>query len=529
MTSLRKQDDVRRARDEKERLGLTDYNPEDHKKEEPLLIPVENGYRVRGFKEGATWKDSFTLPKFGKDLSKENINRVRQYTIKNHEVPIVIGPMDNLLINGTLWAEEGNKRLEKVTDALPRLPFVWTVEGAINKGKTTLLVTALELFDDPEIFSEIHIYSASLAKDPILKTYLARRSPELREKVKITFQAKISPADIAKFAQEAEEKLAPLDRLAEVGINVDKDAKRQRIKMMMGTFDDITHPFTDQDGVHHGRRPILEDIPNYTPIHPFEQEGAEPVFDPELIDPEYYQDVPRVDGTGSRRRRRQLIGQPTLDRESEQFALFHPKKPTVTFTNPINPQKRGIMQEVADMAVYDPNMSELKAKMERTKDHHLNQYDKGDQRKKPLKRGKLLLLDDCSYAFRGPSGVYFEKFVTEIRHHECCMIATFHKTTATPPIFRVVATHTAIFDIPNLIERKLLSEIFGGIEDFEGKLRAATHVTGERDRDFLLLDIPKKKAYRGLQGEIVELGEGDGEKKEPESEPEPKRRKRASK
>lgn len=437
------------------------------------------------------------------------------YTLKPHEKPIRLGKFKDLIVDGTEWANKVNGYLDTVSDALPRLPMVMLILGGIGKGKTTTLCQLLSILGHPNAFEEIVVFSQSMGNDPVLLTAKDNRHPSVSFKTYPFVDASV----ITKIENKINQEYAVYQQQADIGkFKKGEDRKKglitQAIINNFKPFDDPSHPYISSDGIHHGRDPHLPVLGKNHLAHldPYTQYylrsgGRLPSSSLSLEIPvalsTYEKQHIMAARSAKKHRAFDYRGREKyLDSLDDAAHVFN--KHPYDLAQPGSRHIAGTMS--LDERVQLETLANPDVRISQNQRVIFNKITSQPGARKDFekKSGTLLVFEDCAYAFKGANGASIMRWITKIRHSHCAAIFLFQQVSTVPRIFRTVATHLIVFKINNANElKKIKDEFAASIPDFEGCYHAATQKVGDRDRDFLYVDIAKEKVCRSLEGELV--------------------------
>ncbi len=453
----------------------------------------------------------------GKNTRREEIEAAADgYRLKPIPKPIAIGKTKEFNFDPTVWVKEINDKLEAISPVLPQLPMVACMYGTIGSGKSTIwAANLLQAYMSTGVFKQIRFYSQTCANDPVFLTAFENRNPD------VDFEAKeaVDFPFLVEKAREMKEFMSEVTKKAMIGKYHKKESPMNLIQQAWQEFDDTSHPYTNKDGTHHGRKPH---VPN----------KARPATHvPELLrhykmypSESYHKNTAQIGefmkhsiGLYTTPHVAKALFQNKLDATymySDQEVRMHTQDDhrsgirdrmhapeDITFTN--------MDQRVIDMNLRDPNVIHAQI---RTQMYEKRLADpKGFTRKVALKPC-LIFFDDSAYVFNtGPGAEFFKKWLPTIRHSACGVVFMGQQKTGFPRIVRTLTTHAMFAKGMNDQELQSVDEEYGGLViDFEGKYYAATHPVGERDRDFLYCDFNKKKQYRSMDAELEPINGGYG-------------------
>lgn len=391
----------------------------------------------------------------------------RGYTFQRSKNPIALGPIINRFVDGEAWADRMNKVFESVSDVLPRVPFFLNVYGTINAGKTSTLITLLNMLTVPGGFTRVMIGSKSLGKDPMLATWLRSRNPG----IKVELRKKITEADLADQARKVEMYYAPYfaaavrGRLYKVG---DHDAEDEETTMR--PYDSIVHPHTDNDGIHHHRRPHLPDYSS-------RRAKDSPWLESKLR---------RTAGPGA-----------GLER------IDHTQQPLLVLSGDVIRGRNLCLEERVYNAVnlsanYQEAAEQLKT--QRISSQKKNVYS-AQQEPEPT----LFIMEDAARSYDSMRDAEWIRLCSMIRHMHGSAVMLQQKHNTVPLFIRTIETDAIIFGTKCEAELDSLRDNYGAtVEDFDGKLFACTQpVPGGPDRGFMY--VKKREpdcVYRCFEGRL---------------------------
>jgi len=475
---------------------------------EPLapLVAVEKmsggGICARGFKPGPGMRNGFRLPG-KKDLEREQEGNEAGYTFQEHQQPFHIGPMTDLIVDGQKWAEEVNAYISSVSDGLPKVPMIGCMIGGIGAGKSTALATILSVYAAPECFDEVHCFSQSLGLDPLIMTVQYCRNPL----VKMEFHTELDFNFLKKLYEDVLEEHAEYAKLAKIGKYHKPDTVKApslttaKLKAAMQETHSVVHPYTNEDGTHHGEKLRL---PAYGQsatkfMSPFERHMHQIGGPTRTTEGGGYQrkmvfHSEREHRLASLKQQDQLPFSRLFDESHRKLFLEPHAEPRLTNT-------RDLTSVVIDMHVEDPDFNAVQAR-HKVVTEALEKGQKLEIKKKRTR--KLLVFDDCSYAFHRQGATEFKRWITMIRHTNCAAMFVFHQVTAVPPIVRTCATHLFLWHVNCAKEMKRLEDEWGGcVPDFMGAYHAATSRQPGHEKDFLFVDLRLGEANRGFAGKVI--------------------------
>lgn len=445
------------------------------------LYPFGDGlFRVYNVKEGPALPDGQYLP--GLNDYKMQQERAKQgFKLKRFEKPVIIGPVDEKTYDTTAWADDINKELEKLTDAVPRAPFVWLLVGGIGKGKTTLLNNILKIYEP--FVKEFYIISPTLKRDSTLQELMFNRIPGFKIKV----DSKPDIAYLQAKSLEVDLELSDAYKEAEMGRFQSAKAKTY-FRHLQQDFHNPRHPYVNEEGRHHGE---MLRLPNYSSsmehLSTLGRRSRLGAFEPASL---------KRGGKGYTSLSQQLLGS-----KNKLKALKDKAWTGKTLdTDAVTP-----LEHALTLNVEEPDMRALQVRqqMERNKDMVPGaSKDLGDR------RGFGLIIDDGAKVFEGPDKLLFERLVSQTRHSRMLMWIGIQQTSSTPRMPRTCATDVTLFSANNEKELKLIEEEFGGnVQNFRSAYYAATAPIGDCTRDFMHIHLPTGRVSRGFMGTLEPVEE----------------------
>lgn len=467
----------------------------------------DGGICPKGFKPGPAMENGTSLP--GRvQLKLEQEGPESGYTFQPHAVPFHVGPMEDLIVDGTSWANNVNEYIKTVSDGLPEMPMIACMIGGIGAGKSTALASLLSVYANSQCFGEVHCFSSSMGLDPLMLTVQYLRDPQ----VNMQFHAELDFQFLKKLHDDVLEEYAEYAKLAKIGKFHKPDKSENQLtrnmKVLLKDTHSLQHPYLDNDGKLHGEKLRL----------PAYGQNSLKFMSPLEIQMHTLGQPTRTTNGGGYNRHLIMDHQreyrlACLKREANLpfSTLFDEKGRELYGLDKINPRltnTRDMNSVVIDMHVEDPDFNAMTARQKMM----VSALEKGEKvlDLAAKKKGKLLIFDDCAYAFHRPGSQEFKKWITMIRHTHCAAIFCFQQVTAVPPIVRTCATHLMLWRQNCAKEMKRLEDEWGGcVPDFLGAYHAATSRQKEHEKDFLFVDLRKGVANRGFAGKVVPTNEID--------------------
>lgn len=400
---------------------------------------------------------------------EEQLQRAaRGYVIEPALRPIALGPIVNRMIDGEAWADKMNEALQKVSDVIPKVPFFMNVFGTINAGKTSTLVTLLNMLTVPGGFTQVTIGSKSLGSDPMLATWLRSRNPG----VKVFLKRRVTEEDLMEQGRKVETYYHPYfasavkGRLRKVG---EHDAEDDMTRMR--PYDSILHPHTDAFGVHHHERPH---IPDYSHRR--------------------VKDSPWL--------RSNLRG--TMEPVTEESLVFNSRPPVMVQSGDIITGSNLCLEELVYNAVNSSANYQEASEQMRTKSASKTRKNLYTSHQEP--EPMLYIMEDAARSYDNMRDAEWIRQVSAIRHRHASAIMLQQKFTTCPLFCRTIETDGIIFATACKQELDALEKSYGDVvPDFKGKLYAATQeIPGGPDRGFMYVKKREfDKVYRCFEGRIV--------------------------
>lgn len=471
---------------------------------ERMQINPDGSVCPLGFKPGEKMPDGYALP--GRlNLEEQQEGPMEGYRFESHKKPFQIGPMEDLIVDGTAWAKKANEYIQSVSDGLPEMPMIACMIGGIGAGKTTALANLLSVYANENCFNEIHCFSASMGLDPLMLTVQYLRDPN----VKMEFHTELDFDFLNKLHDDIQAEYAEYAKLAKIG-KFHKKEGRTEVGQRMATAILDTHsrntPYINPDGTHHGEKlrlpaPSATSSSFMSPLElkmgssggPFQTRTCGGFI--------------RKMKTSNAYEYRKAM----LESESKlPFAkLFDPTLAQIDKSKEPSLPRNTNLKDLADVAlqmnVEDPDYNAVQARhAELTK--AMESGSKVMSLNKKEKR-TLMVFDDCAYAFHRPGADKFKRWITMIRHTHCAAIFCFQQVTSVPPIVRTCCTHMMLWRVLCSNEMKRLQDEWGGVvPDFLGAYHATTSKQPGHEKDFLFVDLRKGIANRGFAGKVIPQG-----------------------
>lgn len=384
--------------------------------------------------------------------------------------PIASGPIVNKFVDGEAWAKRMNEAFEKVSDMIIKAPFICLVFGTIGAGKTSTLLSLLNQVTVPGGFKKIVIGSKSLGCDTMINTWMRSKNPD----VKVEFYTKITCDLLRKQANAVEKYYKPYFNLAERG-RIKKEAHigdGKHYADMIREPDSIVHPFTDDQGLHHHRTPLIPDFRQHRPEESpwMKAARATSVFGGNLLKTPQVPDF-SVDGD--------YIKAPNL---SIQEHIFN---------------------AVSRKAFYSDAAGQLAA-------NRALKEDKGHYEKNAEPEPVLYVFEDAAYSYDVHRDAELMRLMSMIRHIHGSAFILSQKHKTCPLFIRTIQTDAIIFGTKNESELQSMEDEYSAVvTDFRGKLFAATEpIPGGPDRGFLFVKMREREGvYRGFEAKIEPVEE----------------------
>lgn len=488
---------------ESQRLFLENYGhdgvPDQLKTTENKEAPYTEQLQTRpdgsvcpqGFSPEEMMPDGYPLPG-RKRLEEERKGPECGYKFESHKKPFQVGPMTDTIVDGTAWAKDVNAYVANVSDGLPEMPMIACMIGGIGAGKTTALANLLSVYATPECFSEVHCFSSSMGLDPLMLTVQYLRNPA----VKMEFHHELDFNFLKTLYDDVHKEYAEYAKMAKIGKFHKPESKSTVGQALVNALKDthsVSHPYTDSAGMHHGEKLRLPQV-----SHPSASTHMSAL---------QRRMHAANEASGVRMQTEYALRKSVVEAEKKLpfTKLFSCKDARLNLLEklpePRLTNEKDLATVALEMNVLDPDYNAVQARHELMKKHLETGQPKLELQKK---KGKLLVFDDCAYAFHREGAEYFKKWITMIRHTHCAAIFCFQQVTSIHPIVRTCCTHLMLWRVLCAMEMKRLEDEWGGcVPDFLGAYHATTSREPDHEKDFLFVDLRKGVANRGFSGKVV--------------------------
>jgi hypothetical protein len=448
----------------------------------PLLQTPHGDWCLPGFNVPPPFSEQQLFPSSAQ--LKIDIETAKNgFHLKRFEKPFALGGVEesSLLVDGVKWAKDATLELQSRTDSLFDLPCVCLIIGTIGSGKTSLIYQLITLLAHPKIFPVVRLSSPTAKIDPIFMSLRALRNPD------VTFELADEPDVLymSRLLTSVQASYAPFNDIALKGLyHHPESPDTLKLKKLNKLFHDFNHPYTNELGLPHGEALHL---PSYA--LPKVSSSSASVLTRHFVnvDP-----VARVPVFSSKSSLRKLY--------SHLTAPHHVT--TTDFSSPRDVSSTTTASFLANLNATHPDQISLQLQLqgEALRSSQPELFHILHKSAKPT----LLIWDDCMDLLQDPK---FRKMLSIIRHIKASAIISVQKLSGVPTGVRALCTNIFIARIPNQRELLAIEKEFGGaVSDFLGAYHAATCPLDGRTKDFLHIDLIKKKCFRSFSGELIPAG-----------------------
>lgn len=501
--------------------GLEEYGMRGKNSDDRFVILPDGRTALAGHQVQDMLTD-FTLPNYRaeKEGAKQAI-----YTAVPVANAFAVGKDLFPMVDGTAWTEPINAYLRTRGDLIPLLPMVAGLIGPLGTGKTLLAIHLLDILFHAQGFIRLHIMSPTAKTDPTIANWMRTRNPD----GEVTVHTGIDPEVMRYCFYRAQKETDKWFKLGEESIYSKTSVQANSVKKDQQQFDSIAHPWTNDEGMPHGRKPNLppaveknpkeHDPLSHVAMGGHRKRKAEDLEDElHLTNNEIYV-ASRRRAISSNYSQGQLYTQRMIVPVTRVAPCVDPR--TSKSTNPINntPSYHNTMKASSKRICL--NKMTLQAIVRQVQLDHSTRDRQFDGQLTALRLRNerayldvedcvptLIWLDDIMDLIHHHAAMLpmMRKWICNLRHGRMACMWGVQRIKGIDPTFRTNSTHYMIFQIRNEGERRTLAEelanvVTGG--DFEELLHAATKPMPGRERDFLYLDIRNQIAGRSFEYQIT--------------------------
>jgi len=418
---------------------------------------------------------------FTPNYDKTAQERPQQLTVSTLADGTQVAPRKNAIVDNQVWSKQPREHLEKVAPHLPQPPFLFSLIGPFNSGKTTRLSTMLAYYAHPECFKVIDIISPTAARDPVWLQAIYERHPG----VEINVHEQMPWEKLREREKKCLEFYRPYIHKAMIGQYKEAQHENSKLWQLNRPFDDPSDPFRNPDGSLHDRVPHL-------PLYPKMR-------------------LTMLDAANLAQSRR-TIAQPRIVSDKGynpamlDVAVGHhwSKSKIQPFRKPLQDPRTEIQElmlrahELKTPAMSAKTLGPLAVK----------KFGNDDEFNKVA---HLIIIDDMVGLIHGDELIAFNRLMSILRHCQTAVCCCAQKLKGGMGTFvRANSTHAAISNVPNRKEMDDLKSAFGtSIPHFEAAYDAAMAVTDPEDPaqkyNFLYLNLTSKppRLYRNFAQRIL--------------------------
>lgn len=418
---------------------------------------------------------------FTPDYDKTAQEKPAQLTVTTLADGTPVGPRKNAIIDNQVWSEQPRKHLDSVAPHLPQPPFLFSLIGPFNSGKTTRLATMLAYYAHPDCFKVIDIISPTAARDPVWLQAIYERHPG----VEINVHEQMPWEKLRQREKKCLDFYRPFIHKAMIGQYKEAQHENSKLWQLNRPFDDPSDPYRDKDGNLHDHVPHL---PLYPRMRLTMLDAANMAQS-------------TLAGTA-----RKIITEKGYNPALLDVSTGHhfSKANLPAFRKPLQDPRTEVQElmlkahELQTPAMSSKSIGPLALK-KHGKDDEFN------------KVAHLIIIDDMVGLIHGDELISFNRLMSILRHCQTAVCCCAQKLKGGMGTFvRANSTHAAISNVPNRKEMDDLKSAFGtSIPHFEAAYDAAMAITNPEDPaqkyNFLYVNLTHKppKLYRNFAQRIL--------------------------